>query len=279
MNGPSVPSESSPARFRRAYTALREREGRGSGGIAELLSLPYLRDGPWKEHWRVRARTFECFVDTVVEPLSRAKGSGLRVLDLGAGNGWLCYRLHALGHEPVAVDWRYDRVDGLGAAGQYHSHGSPMFPRLAASFDALPLPPSQYDLAVFNASAHYSTDLHLTLTEAVRVLIAGGTVAILDSPFYRSARDGEAMVAEKRAGQGLDLGTARDDLLSISSIEYLTRDRLFHASQGLGLRWRRHRVRYPFTYELRPLKALLLRRRAPSRFDLWEGSLDSDRVV
>jgi SAM-dependent methyltransferase len=202
-----MPPKSSPARFRRAYAALREREGRGSGGLAELLALPYLRNGPWKESWRIRARTFESFVDVVVRPRSRAKGRRLKVLDLGAGNGWLCYRLHALGHEPVAVDWRDDSVDGLGAACQYRSRLSPMFPRIAASYDALPLPPQQYDLAVFNASLHYSTDLNVTLSEAVRVLTVGGAIAILDSPFYRTARDGEAMVAEKRAGRGLDLGS------------------------------------------------------------------------
>jgi SAM-dependent methyltransferase len=271
-----MPPKSSPARFRRAYAALREREGRGSGGLAELLALPYLRNGPWKESWRIRARTFESFVDVVVRPRSRAKGRRLKVLDLGAGNGWLCYRLHALGHEPVAVDWRDDSVDGLGAACQYRSRLSPMFPRIAASYDALPLPPQQYDLAVFNASLHYSTDLNVTLSEAVRVLTVGGAIAILDSPFYRTARDGEAMVAEKRAGRGLDLGSARDDLLGLPSIEYLTRDRLVDATRDLGLTWRRHRVRYPLTYELRPLRALVFGRRRPSRFDVWVGLLGAE---
>ena len=45
------------------------------------------------------------------------------------------------------------------------------------------------------------------------------------------------------------------------------------ASRGLGLAWRRHRVRYPLWYELRPLVARLRGRRAPSRFDLWEATV------
>jgi len=171
----------------------------------------------------------------------------------------------------VAIEWRHDDVDGLGAARGYAGHVVPLFRRVAASFEALPLPDARFDLAVFNASIHYATDLAATLSEAVRVLVPAGGVAILDSPFYRNARDGDAMVAEKRSGGALDLGEARADLLALRSIEYLTRDRLLEASSGLGLSWRRHRVRYPLAYELRPLWAALRGRRAPSRFDVWEG--------
>jgi SAM-dependent methyltransferase len=237
-----------------------------------LLALPYVQDGPWAAQWRVRARTYDHFVRAIVERFEQAAPSRpLRVLDLGAGNGWLCYRLNRRGHSSVALEWRWDDVDGLGAARGYAGHVEPFFPRVAASFETLPFPPSKFDLAVFNASIHYATDLVATLTEAVRVLVRTGGVAILDSPFYRSALDGDAMVAEKRSGGSLDLGPCRPDLLSLPSIEYLTRRRLLEASTGLGLSWHRHRVRYPLGYELRPLWAALRGRRTPSRFDVWEG--------
>ena len=79
------------------------------------------------------------------------------------------------------------------------------------------------------------------------------------------------MVREKREMAARRFGGRAEALIALPFIEYLTRERLALASAPLGLRWRRHRVRYPLAYELRPAVALLRRRRAPSRFDLWES--------
>nr|PZN91622.1 MAG: hypothetical protein DIU52_01395 [bacterium] len=261
-------------RFREAYAAHRASEGRGSGGEAEALALPWLRTGPQRRQWAVRARTFERFLDAVVAVRAlEVSPRPLRVLDLGAGNGWLCYRLARLGHRCVAIDLRDDAVDGLRAADAYRAHLPAMFGRVAASFEALPIAARVFDIAVFNAALHYALDLRRTLEEAARVVVAGGRIAILDSPFYREAVHGEAMVREKRAEARLRFGARADVLTAPPFIEYLTADRLEEASSGLGLRWRRRRVRYPLAYELRPLIARLRRRRPPSRFDLWEATV------
>jgi hypothetical protein len=98
-------------------------------------------------------------------------------------------------------------------------------------------------------------------------------VVILDSPFYPSVADGDAMVAEKRRDSEAQYGSLTTDLTALPFIEYLTPAGLAAASSPLGLRWRRHRVRYPLRYELRPLIARVGGRRRPSRFDLWEGLL------
>jgi SAM-dependent methyltransferase len=258
------------SRFRASYGAHRAAEGRGAGGTAELLALPYLFAGPQAAQWKIRSRTYDAFAARVLAPLAREKGRPLRLLDLGAGNGWLCYRAAELGHAPTAVDVRDDAVDGLGAAAGYDLHLPKPFARLVASFDSLPVGDASQDLAVFNASLHYALDLAATLREAARVVRPGGRIAILDSPFYRRAADGEAMVAEKRHHAAARFGEHADALVALPFIEYLTRERLDEASAPHGLRWRRHRVRYPLSYELRPLIALLRRLRTPSRFDLWE---------
>ena len=96
------------ARFRDAYAEHRAREGRGPLDSAQLRALPYLTEGPFAHEWRIRARSFDAFVHGVVEPLARRVGRPLRVLDLGAGNGWLCYRMVASGHHAVALDVRTD---------------------------------------------------------------------------------------------------------------------------------------------------------------------------
>ena len=253
-------------RFRRDYGAHRAAEGRGYGG-EELLALPYLSRGRWAKQWSVRARSFDAFVARVVVPLRYAARRPLQVLDLGAGNGWLSYRLALAGDDCIAIDIRDDDVDGLGAATALQRHAA--FACLPASFDALPVADRTADLAVFNAALHYTTDLAATLREAVRVVRPGGAIVILDSPFYARAADGAAMVAEKHAQAASRFGAHADTLLALPFIEYLTPERLAAAGAPLGLTWRRQRVRYPLWYELRPLLARLRGQRRPSRFDLW----------
>lgn len=246
-------------RFRTDYAAYRAGEGRAHRGD-ELCRLPYLKSGPLAREWAVRARTFEAFVRRIVSPMGQDRS--LDVLDLGAGNGWLSWRLAARGHRCIAIDVRDDTIDGLGAAEDLRRLVA--FDCVVASFEALPLAGRSADLAVFNASLHYATDLAATMAETIRCLQPGGVIAVLDSPFYRNAADGGAMVREKRA-----LAHA-GRLLALDCIEYLTRERLERAS---GLAWRCHRVRYPLWYELRPLAARLHGRRHPSRFDLWTAAV------
>lgn len=257
-------------RFASDYAAHRAAEGRRHDR-EELLRLPWLETGPFARQWAVRARTFETFVARVVDPMTRRAARPLRILDLGAGSGWLCHRLVRRGHECVAVDIREDSVDGLGAAEAFVDHAR--FERLVAPFDVLPVSGSFADIALFNAALHYATDLGAALTEAARVTRSGGTIAVLDSPFYRDEAEGEAMVAEKHARAAERFGERADSLLALPFIEYLTADRLARASAPLGLQWRRRRVRYPLWYELRPLAARWRRQRVPSRFDLWTAEV------
>jgi SAM-dependent methyltransferase len=260
----------SPAldRFAADYAQHRAAEGRALDPDA-LRTLPYLRAGPFARDWAVKARTFEAFERRVLGPVALARGRPLRILDLGAGNGWLSYRLSRAGHAGVAVDIREDAVDGLGTARRLLAGTG--FDCCKASFDSLPLADREADIAVFNASLHYSTDLAWTLREAARVVRSDGRIAVLDSPFYRRSEHGEAMVAEKRASASVIFGARAEGLLGLPFIEYLTRDTLTQGSRGLGLKWRRHRVRYPLWYALRPLRAAIAGKRPPSRFDLWEG--------
>ena len=261
-------TESALARFGTEYAAHRAAEGRGYAA-EDLFSLPWLKRGPLARQWSVRARSFEAFVRHVLRPLSRSVGGPLLVLDLGAGNGWLSYRVALEGHLATALDIRNDTVDGLGAAEPFAQCIPHRIERLAASFDDIPRASASMDLAVFNASLHYSTDLGRTLTEAARVVRPGGRLVILDSPFYRREQDGSAMVAQKRAEAPQRFGDRAGALLALPFAEFLTRERLEAASAGARLIWRRGRVLYPLWYELRPAVAALRGARPPSRFDLW----------
>lgn len=265
MNPPSALS-----RFRAEYGAHRASEGRGHAPT-EMRALPYLRSGPLAKQWAVRARTFEAFVAHVFHPAAHALGRPPCLLDLGAGNGWLCWRAAIEKSPAVALDIRDDDVDGLGAAASYLD-GAVRFERVVGTFEALPLASAQFDIVAFTASLHYATNLAITLGEARRVMRRSAWLAVLDSPFYKRDTDGDAMVAEKRADASRHFGGRAEVLLSLPFIEYLTAERLIAASVGLGLAWRRHRVWYPMWYEARPLLARLRGKRTPSRFDLWVGT-------
>ena len=255
-------------RFRQEYAAHRAAEGRAA---LDAGTLPYVPAGPLARQWSVRARSWEAFSRHVLRPAQQRADvhalGPLRLLDLGAGNGWLAHRAAVAGAAALALDVRDDRVDGLGAA----PPGSPI-ERVAASFDAIPLRRDAFDVVVFNASLHYAEDLGATLGEARRVARVGARIVVLDSPFYASEAHGEAMVREKRANAERGFGARAPVLLAMPFVEYLTRERLADASRGLRLGpWRRHRVRYPLWYELRGVRALLRGERPPSRFDLWES--------
>ena len=264
-------SEPPRRRWARAYVRLRRSEGRGAGGEGELLALPYLAAGPLAGQWTIRARTFDAFLGRVVFPLARERARPLAVLDLGAGNGWLSARLARLGHRCVALDFRVDDADGLAAGAAFRRHLPRMFGRVSSSFDALPFGDALFDLVVFDASLHLAENLRGVLGEAARATARGGRVAILDSPFYARSASGEAMSEEKRRDTARMFQGLAEDLLALTPVEYLTPESLAAAAAPAGLSFERSRVLYPLAYETRGLKARILGKRPPSRFDLWSA--------
>jgi len=248
--------------FCNGYASHRAKEGYGLSGAA-LRALPYHQTGPLARQWKVRAKSFDAFVWHVLKPAT----GPLALLDLGAGNGWLSHRVARMGHRPVALDVREDYIDGLGAARQFLADTPGLFECVTASFEAIPFESGRFDVTLFNASLHYAQDLERALSEAMRVTRRGGLLVIMDSPFYARHADGQAMVAEKKANGAPRFGAQAELLLAPDFIEYLTPTRLHDAAPSL--RWTRHRVRYPFWYEMRPFLALIKRKRVPSRFDLW----------
>ena len=264
-------SASSLQRFAEDYAAQRQAEGRGYAGD-DLFALPNIRSGPLARQWAVRARSFDALRLRLIHPMTAALGRPLRLLDLGAGNGWLSYRMARKGHHALALDIRDDHVDGLGASQPLLQTTGGRMQVAVAAFERIPAEDASFDVAVFNASLHYATDLAAVLAEAARVVRPDGRLVILDSPFYRREADGLAMVAEKTADAPRRFGDRAETLMSLPFIEFLTAARLAATAAATGVTWRRSRVLYPLWYELRPLTAKLRGARAPSRFDLWIGA-------
>jgi len=254
-------------RFLADYVKIRHAEGRGSNDPAYYLALPY-RDitGRLQDQWSMRAKSYSYLESRVLPPIERAAQRPLNIADLGAGNGWLSYRLTLRGHQPIAIDILADPLDGL-AAGRHYQQQTP-FSRVNAEFDNLPISSGTLDVAIYNASIHYSTDYRRTLTEVRRCLRPEGCFVIVDSPVYRQREHGEMMRRERHQQFQATYGFASDNL---ASIEYFDEEMLGELASDLGISWQVHRPWYGWKWALRPWKARWQRKRPPSRFWILVG--------
>ena len=250
------------AQFRREYETVRLAEGRGEANPDYYRALPY-RDltGRMAEDWKIRAASCDALVEKVVSPLEQRLKRPLRILDLGAGNGWLSNRLALLGHAVAAVDLADNDFDGLGCFRYYAS----AFVPVQAEFDHLPFLDGSADLVIFNASLHYSVDYSVTLSEAYRVACAPGLLAVMDSPVYTDQASGARMVQERQREFEKKYGFPSN---ALPSENYLTYLRLGELAAGLGMRCQLITPSYGLQWRLRPLKARLLGRREPAKFHI-----------
>lgn len=170
-------SRSSIRSFVEDYRRVRLTEGLASVDPEFSRRLPF-RDttGRNTKLWRVRAAHYLAIrAFLAVFPRSQ------RVLDVGAGNGWLARRL-ARSYQVTALD--VDASDtGLGALGDDDGVAC-----LRAEVEALPLRGGCFDVVIVAAALHYAVELPRALGELARVLRPRGALVIADSPVYVDAR-------------------------------------------------------------------------------------------
>ncbi|MFQ5742214.1 MAG: class I SAM-dependent methyltransferase [Acidobacteriota bacterium] len=246
------------------YEAVRRVEGWGADSATYYRSLPFADSADrFSRIWRIRAQSFRTLVGDVVRPHAAARRRPLKILDLGAGNCWLSYRLTQEGHHLAAVDILTNRFDGLGAAVWYEPEVALL--RAQAAFDRLPFAAEQADLVVFNGSFHYSIDYAVTLEEALRVLRADGRLIIMDTPLYDQPRSGARMVSEREEELQRRFGFSSSALPHES---YLTLGRLRDLAAHSEVHWQLIKSSDGWRRTLRAWKARLLGRRQPATFDL-----------
>lgn len=179
------------APFLEHYRRVRRAE-RWESGTDAITSLPYpAADSPHAARWRRRAASYRALLRTL-----EAHGPRLRILNLGAGNCWLAWRLAGLGHSVEALDINDDSEHGLRAAtGLPVTSGSLRL--VHASLERLPFCDGQFDVVVAAASLHYARDLACSVAEAARVLRKGGPLVLLDTPLYRDASEAQGRVVRQ----------------------------------------------------------------------------------
>lgn len=240
------------------YRRVRAQDGYRPRAAPYYRELPQVdRGDPQHAVWRIRQESFRHLCRRVLTRLGRRP---LRVLDLGAGNGWLSHRLTLLGNVCVAVDWLDDPDDGLGAARHYPT----TFTRLQADFDHLPLAAGQFDVVIFNASLHYSANPSATLRSARAALMDGGALVVMDSPVFVREADGQRMLAERQQGFADRIGRPVE-----WGAGYLTVDGLAGTATEAGLVLQRIPSRGGPGWAVRRWVAGRRLRRQPASFGIW----------
>lgn len=258
------------AEFLHDYQIVRKAEGWGVANAEYIRSLPHVSTkGPLDDTWRTRSRSFQTLLGRVIRPIEAEHTQPLKILDVGAGNGWLSYQLARRGHKVAAIDISMDDADGLGAFVWYDygtrtgDDDTEAFIPIQAEFDRLPFLADQADLVVFNAALHYSTNYHVTLSEALRVLRADGHLIVLDSPVYRNPASGDIMVREREAAFQRKYGFSAT---AIQSEGFLTHSRLGDLASTLDLQLRVIDPIPGWRSTLRAVKTWLRGQREPAGF-------------
>lgn len=245
--------------FLNYYGQVRKAESWGSPQIEYYLELPF-RDitERYPFLWKVRAKTYRAFIDDLK---SAYPNGSAKILDVGAGNCWLSYRLARQGYNVMAADINLDSTDGLLVAQKLMQNGSARFRCVRSEFDFLPFPERSFDVIVFNASLHYSSDPVQTVQRTLPLLSTQGTIYIFDSPLYHDPESGKAMVRERIAYYHSRFGI-QPPAKPVQS--YLTFSQIEEIRAFADLTTRE--PNYGFFWRMRPWLALLFQRRELARF-------------
>jgi SAM-dependent methyltransferase/uncharacterized protein YbaR (Trm112 family) len=261
------------APFLEAYRRVRRSEGWG-GAASYYLGLPFESEGRHRAVWRIRARSYRHALGALASRFPDLKRvdewdkRSLRVLELGAGNGWFAWRMAEAGHAVLATDISLDEEDGLGAITRYARPSPALSDRLAralADMEELAVDDFQFDVVVANGSLHYARSLSRAVSEAHRVLERGGLFLVLDSPVFDEARSGKEMVSERGRRHEERFGTLPPD----PTVGYLVETAFVDVLTKAGFRVRIERPFEGIPRILRRGVRALRRLTSPARFPLF----------
>ncbi len=235
LTGPKQEPGRQAGDFGAWYTRLREREAWLSSD-EELSRLPLVPAGhPHYREWAMRAQSCARLCRYLA-----SKPQGLRVLEVGCGNGWLSYQLARLpGSRVTGIDINATELTQARRVFVYRSNLEFVLGDIRSGV----LADRRYDAVVFAASMQYFPDLRETVRFVQRSLLrAGGELHILDTPFYAPQALGGARQRTRAYFEALGCPemTAYYFHHSRSLLQELGA-RVAYDPSSLWQRWRRHR--------------------------------------
>src|SRR5436190_6619352 len=166
-----------PIDFTQQYILLRSKEG-SIYSDKEVANLPEID----KEHqhyheWKIRKQPAGLLIKYLAN-----KKKGLKILEVGCGNGWLTAKLASI---------PFSQVTGIDINVEELTQAKRVFCQIAnleffiGSLQKEILNDQKFDVIVFAASIQYFPDLNKIVSEALRHLRLAGEIHIIDSHFYR----------------------------------------------------------------------------------------------
>jgi SAM-dependent methyltransferase len=178
----------SPA-FEESYLAVRQLEGRVYTP-SQIRSLPDLTEPLLESHgWELRSQTAKRFRHYLLQ-----RRQGLRILDVGCGNGWFTHLMSDFPKVQQVVGLDVNETELRQAAEVWGA--SHKLQWVYADIFTAALPLAGFELITFNASVQYFPDFAALIQRATELLAPEGEIHILDSPFYDSEEAQKA--AQKR---------------------------------------------------------------------------------
>jgi 2-polyprenyl-3-methyl-5-hydroxy-6-metoxy-1,4-benzoquinol methylase len=189
--------------FADGWTAIRQAEGKRLLDASAYEGLPFSQlasgDPAWRVEWRLRSYDL-----AAIDGLLKRRGA-LRILDVGAWNGWLSHRLTAQGHAVTAIDFFADAHDGLAARQHYRTRWRAIQMDLAD----LSVLDERFDAVILNRCLAFFTDPVAYVARARDRLAPGGVLIATGLQFFRApgvkAREVAATQKHYRDRHGFDL--------------------------------------------------------------------------
>lgn len=143
----------------------------------EVKLLPFAsRLNPQKNEWELKAKSFLRFKAYLSQ-----RSSGLNILDLGCGTGWLASKiLKEQNHNFYCVDINLSDLE-QGA----RVFTSEQIKFIYADIFAIQFPRFAFDMVILNSSIQYFPDIKILMRELFYMLKPYGEIHIFDSPFYK----------------------------------------------------------------------------------------------
>lgn len=186
------------ARLEEAVSGWRESQGRATLPAEALPALPDGPDVAGDHEWRLRRHDLD-----LVRSLLRGRPP-IRVLDFGAWNGWLSYRLAADGHEVTAAD-PFAGPSALGAPWP----GVVGWRRVQAELGDLERLRERFDVVVANRCLQFTPDPVAAVDILRNLLEPGGMLIATGLMIHRAPETPAARIAAEREGfrawSGLEL--------------------------------------------------------------------------
>lgn len=172
--------------FAAAYHAIRTQEGRMYDD-ATLRQLPEIGEAhPLHQEWMVRKATFLRLMTYL-----KARPAGMRILDLGCGNGWMSHHFSRLpGAKVTGMDLNTAELEQ--ARRVFADRDQLRF----VEADIFAPMNAQFDVVTMGGSVQYFPDLGRLVGRLRELLVEGGEIHIFDSPFYA---ENERAAAKERS--------------------------------------------------------------------------------